>query len=111
MFDFRFTALFEEWQAVLITGLLVGSLALFMWLWKIMLVQGMLLVGFWASEESFSQPLFWVLVALQVLLAGYFAFRLYTEIEWSLSRRLEKTLKLPRNITKNGNAGIRDYWF
>lgn len=111
MFDFRFIALFNEWQGVLIAGLLVGSLALFMRLRKILLVQGVLLVGFWAAEEASANPLFWALAIFQLLLAGYFAFRLYTEIEWSLSRRLEKTLKLPRNITKNGNAGIRDYRF
>lgn len=109
MFDFRYTAFFEELQGVMILALLIASLALFMWLLKILLVQGVLLFGFWAVEESFGRPLFLVLVALQVLLAAYFAFRIYTEIEWSLTRRLEKTLKLPRNITKNGNPGIRDY--
>ena len=82
-----------------------------MLLGKIFTAQVLLILALSAREEMGDGLLFYGVVALQVLLAVWLAIRLYIEIEWSHTRRLEKNLKLPRVITKNENAGIRDYRF
>lgn len=111
MLDYSFTLLLAGGQWLFIIGILTFAFTVFLRLWKILLAQLLLFLAFWTIKETFANPFFWLIVAIQMALSAWLLIRLWIEIEWSFTRRLEKTLKLPRNITKNGNAGIRDYRF
>lgn len=108
---FAFTALVPDFNWVFILAVMILGLALFMLLGKIFAAQILLILALSAREEIGNGLLFYGFIALQVLLAVWLVIRLYIEIEWSHTRRLEKNLKLPRVITRNGNAGIKDYRF
>lgn len=109
--DLPFMSLGQEYMWLLIPALLVLSLSLMLRMGKVFAAQVLLLLGFFAAWSLSASALFIGLIVLQIGLTIWMAIRLVTEIEWSFTRRLEKTHFLPRSITKNGNAGIRDYRF
>ena len=111
MLDYSFTLLLAGGQWLFLIGILTFAFTVILRLWKILLAQLILFLAFWTFKETFANPVFLLIVAMQMALAVWLLIRLRIEIEGSFARRLEKTLKLPRNITKNGNAGIRDYRF
>lgn len=78
---------------------------------KVFTSQVLLLAGFFIARNLASDALLIALMILQIGLVIWLAVRLFIDIEWSYARRLEKTHFLPRDITKGGNAGIREYRF
>ncbi|HSJ38615.1 MAG TPA: hypothetical protein VK945_10440 [Planococcus sp. (in: firmicutes)] len=109
--DGSFSSLMQENSWLFIPALLVLWLAMMLLLGKVFAAQVLLLLGFFAAWSFESNALFIALMVLQLALAVWMVIRLIIEIEWSYTRRLEKTHFIRRNITKAGNAGIRDYRF
>lgn len=106
-----FISLIQDNAWLFIPAFIVLLLSLVLRCVKIFSSQVLLLAGFYVAWNLASDAMFIALMVLQIGLAVWTAIRLIIEIEWSYSRRLEKTHFRPRDITKGGNAGIREYRF
>lgn len=106
-----FFTLIHENPWLFIPAFVVLAFSMLLLMGKVFAAQVLLLTGIFAAWNLESNALFIGMMALQLALAIWLVVRLITDIEWSYSRRLEKTHFLPRSITKGGNAGIRHYRF
>ncbi|WP_281863963.1 hypothetical protein [Planomicrobium okeanokoites] len=109
--DVSFLSLMQENLWLFIPAIVVLWLSLLMRVRKVLAAQVLLLIGIFIAWNIASEALFIGMMVLQTALSIWMLIRVVIEIEWSYSRRLEKTHFIPRNITKGGNAGIRDYRF
>ncbi|HSJ38995.1 MAG TPA: hypothetical protein VK945_12370, partial [Planococcus sp. (in: firmicutes)] len=107
--DFAFTAIDEGFAWLYITGIIVLGLSLFAWFGQIFFAQTVIGLGFLAVVETVGNPLFILLIVLQIALAAWTLYRFASEIELTANRHMEKTHLLPRNVTKGGGDGIRDW--
>ena len=110
-FDFDFTALLHEHGSILIMGILVLFLSGILLAVRTFAIQLILLFLFFASEETFSNPLYILLVVLQIALGLWVLWGVKKAVDTTFYRQSEKTLKRPRDITKAGNSGIGPFLY
>lgn len=110
-FDFVFTSLLQEHNLIFIIGILILFLSGILWAVKTFSIQLILLFLFFASEENFSNPLYILLVALQIALGLWVLWGLKKAADTTFYRQSEKTLKRPRDITKAGNSGVGPFLY
>lgn len=103
--DFSFDSLLQEHNAVLIIGLLILFVSVLLRAGRIVIAQAVLLYLFFVISETFSNPLYLVLVILQVLFGIWMIWKVKAAVDTSFYRHSEKTHLRPRDITKGGNAG------
>lgn len=103
--DFSFNALLQEHSAFLIIGILILFVSVVLRAGKIVIAQAVLLSLFFVITESFSNPLYFALVIVQVLFGIWMIWKLKIAIDTSFYRHSEKTHLRPTDITKGGNAG------
>lgn len=107
--DFEFTNLLHNHNLILILGLIALFIAVILRAFKTIAIEGTLLLLLFASEEVFSNPLYAILAALQVLLSLWVFWKMKEAIDITYFRHSEKTLKRPRDITKGGSAGTHHF--
>lgn len=107
--DFEFTNLLHNHNLILILGLIALFIAVILRAFKTIAIEGSLLLLLFASEEVFSNPMYAVLAALQVLLSLWVFWKMKEAIDITYFRHSEKTLKRPRDITKGGSAGTHHF--
>lgn len=103
--DFSFTTLLNDHIAIFIVGLLILFLSIVLRAFRISIIELLLLSLFFVVLETFSNPLYLVLVVLQVMLGVWMIWKIKIAIDTTFYRQSEKTLKRPRDITSGGNPG------
>ncbi|WP_394121720.1 hypothetical protein [Planococcus donghaensis] len=103
--DFSFNALLHEHSAFLIIGILILFVSVLLRAGRIVIAQAVLLSLFFVITESFSNPLYLALVAIQVLFGIWMIWKVKIAVDTSFYRHSEKTRLRPTDITKGGNAG------
>ena len=103
--DFTFNSILHEHQAVLIIGILILFSSVLLRAGRVFFAQAVLLSSFYVISESFSNPLYLVLVILQVLFGIWMIWKVKAAIDTSFYRHSEKTHLRPQDIIKGGNAG------
>lgn len=103
--DFTFSSLMQEHQAILIIGLLILFVSVVLRAGRFVIAQAVLLALFFVITETLSNPLYLVLVILQVLFGIWMIWKVKAAVGTSFYRHSEKTHLRPHDITKGGNAG------
>ncbi|HSP22956.1 MAG TPA: hypothetical protein VLQ20_11610 [Planococcus sp. (in: firmicutes)] len=111
LIDFEFTNLIHEHNLVLILGIVVLFIAVLLRALRTAIVEVLLLSLLFASTEVFNNPLYIALLAIQLALVMWVLWKVKGEADITYIRRLEKTLKKSRNITRGGNAGDHHFLF
>lgn len=109
--DFSFTLLLHEHNLILIFGIVVLFITVLLRAVKTFSIQLVLLLLFFSIEETFSSPLYIVLMILQAAFALWILWKVKEAVDITYYRQSEKTLKRTRDITKSGNAGIHPFLF
>ena len=110
-FDFAFTSLLHEHNLIFIIGILILFLSVILRAFKTLVIQSLLFFLFFASEETFSNPFYILLVVLQIALALWVLWGLKKAADTTFYRQSEKTLKRPRDITRAGNSGVGPFLY
>lgn len=107
--DFEFTNLLHDHNLILILGLIALFISVILRAFKTAFVEVMLMLGLFASEEVFYNPLYMILAAVQVTLSLWVIWKVKKAIDTTYYRHSEKTLKRPRDITRGGSAGTHHF--
>lgn len=89
-FDFAFTQLMDSYNGIFILALITAGLALFCMFGKIFAAHLLLLFAFYAAAETWRNPVFWLLVVLQLALSAWTFIQIVIEIEGTSSQRQKK---------------------
>lgn len=109
--DFSYTSLLHEHNLILILGILVLFSSVLLKAVKTFSIQLVLLLLFFAIAETYSSPVYTVLVILQVAFGLWILWKVKEAVDITFYRHSEKTLKRSRDITKGGNAGVHSFLF
>lgn len=103
--DFSFNSLLQEHSAFFIIGILILFSSVLLRAGRVVIAQTLLLSLFFVIIETFSNPLYLLLVVLQVLFGIWMIWKVKAAVDISFYRHSEKTHLRPSDITKGGNAG------
>ena len=109
--DFEFTNLLHEHNLILILGIIALFISVLLRSFKTTIIELVLLLLLFVSEEAFSNPLYIGLVVLQVALSLWVIWKVKEAADITYYRQAEKTLKRPRDITRGGSAGTHHFLF
>ncbi|MDQ0427215.1 putative membrane protein YqjE [Planomicrobium stackebrandtii] len=107
--DFKFSSLVHNHNLILIVGIVVLFISVLLRSVKTLSLQSILLFLLFASQEVFSNPLYILLIVLQLALGFWVMWKVKEAIDETYYRHSEKTLKRTRDITRGGNPGTHHF--
>lgn len=109
--DFTYSLLIQEHSFFFIIGIITFSISVILRTKKLFLSQLIIFLSIYAIEESLSNILYWVLITVQISLGVIIIYGLKKAVHRNYLLILEKTHKIPRDITKGGNLGSQTSFF
>lgn len=107
--DFHFTSLLHNHNLILIVGIVVLFISVLLRSVKTFSLQATLLFLLFVSQEVFSNPLYILLIVLQLALGFWVLWKVKEAIDETFYRQSEKTLKRTRKLTRGGNSGAHHF--
>jgi hypothetical protein len=95
----------EEYKVILMIAILTVAVSVILRSYKILIIQLLFFIGLFIFEGSISQSIYMLLVGLQLLLGCFLLYRLKKALDRNYQLVLEKTHKIPRDITRAGKSG------